>query len=81
MSRAAKASYFGRVYLDWAVFPFVETQAFHGDPKGYIVNFQDLRYAYPGHTALSGFVFLSPDLQVEEQGNNRDRPPSLGGSK
>ncbi len=80
-SRAAKASYWGRVYLDWAVFPFVETQTLEGDPKGFLVNFQDLRYAYPGRTALGGFVLLSPDLQVEEQGNNHDRPASLGGPK
>ncbi len=73
-SRAAKASYFGRVYLDWAVFPFVETQTLEGDPKGYLVNFQDLRYAYPGRTALGGFVLLSPDLQVQEQGMNSERP-------
>jgi inner membrane protein len=76
-SRAAKASYWGRIYLDWAVFPYVETQTLEGDPKGYLVNFQDLRYAYPGRTALGGFVLLSPDLQVEEQGNNHDRPAAL----
>jgi inner membrane protein len=76
-SRAAKESYFGRVYLDWAVFPFVETQTLEGDPKGYLANFQDLRYAYPGRIALGGFVLLSPDLRVEEQGMNSDRPAWL----
>ena len=81
VSQAAKASYFGRVYLDWAVFPVVETQLLEGDPRGYLVNFQDLRYAYPGRTALGGFVLLSPDLQVEAQGMNSDRPAALGGSK
>lgn len=78
-SRAAKASYWGRVYLDWAVFPLVETQTLTGDPKGYLVSFQDLRYGYPGHNALGGFVFLSPDLRVQDEGNNHDRPASLGG--
>ena len=77
VSQAAKASYFGRVYLDWAVFPVVETQTLEGDPKGYLVDFEDLRYAYPGRTALGGFVLLSPDLQVEEQGMNSDRPAWL----
>ena len=77
VSQAAKASYFGRVYLDWAVFPFVEVQPLEGNPKGYLVNFQDLRYAYPGRTALGGFVLLSPNLQVAAQGNNRDRPAAL----
>lgn len=81
MSEAAKASYFGRVYLDWAVFPFVETQALGGDPKGYLLSFQDLRYAYPGRNALGGFVLLNPDLQVEAQGMNSQRPSALGASK
>jgi inner membrane protein len=76
-TQAAKASYFGRVYLDWAVFPLVESQKLEGDPKGYLVNFGDLRYGYPGRTVLGGFVLLSPDLQVEAQGPNSDRPRSL----
>ncbi len=76
-SQAAKASHFGRVYLDWAVFPLVETQNLEGDPKGYLVDFGDLRYAYPGRNVLGGFVLLSPDLQVEAEGPNSDRPRSL----
>jgi len=36
-----------------------------------------LRYAYPGRSVLSGFVLLSPSLQVEEQGMNSDRPEWL----
>jgi len=78
---AGKASYWGRVYLDWAVFPFVESQTLEGEPKGYLVNFQDLRYAYPGRNALAGFVLLSPNLQVEAQGSNPERPPELRGIK
>jgi inner membrane protein len=76
-SEAAKASYFGRVYLDWAVFPLVETQKLEGDPKGYLVDFEDLRYAYPGRSVLGGFVLLSPNLQVEAQGTNSERPKAL----
>jgi inner membrane protein len=39
---AAKRSYLGRVYLDWAQYPLVETQTL---PEGeYIVDFQDLRF-------------------------------------
>ncbi len=77
ITRAAKASYFGRVYLDWAVFPLVETQTLEGDSKGYLVDFEDLRYAYPGRSVLGGFVLLSPNLQVEAQGMNSDRPAAL----
>jgi hypothetical protein len=39
---AAKASYLGRVYLDWAKFPITETES---TPDGdYIVYFHDLRF-------------------------------------
>ncbi len=39
---AAKRSYLGRVYLDWAAYPITQTEDLN---PGYIVNFQDLRYA------------------------------------
>jgi inner membrane protein len=39
---AAKKSYLGRVYLDWAAYPITQTQNFE---NGYEVTFQDLRYA------------------------------------
>ena len=39
---AAKKSYLGRVYLDWARYPITETET---PDNGYIVNFQDLRFA------------------------------------
>jgi hypothetical protein len=45
---AAKRSYLGRVYLDWAQYPITETetlgQSGQNAPEGYIVNFQDLRF-------------------------------------
>jgi inner membrane protein len=40
---AAKSSYLGRVYLDWAKYPVTEAETLDGD-RGYIVNFQDLRF-------------------------------------
>lgn len=39
---AAKRSYAGRVFLDWAQYPVTETETL--DDEGYIVRFQDLRY-------------------------------------
>ena len=39
---AAKKSYLGRVYLDWAAYPITQTQDV---ASGYLVQFQDLRYA------------------------------------
>jgi inner membrane protein len=42
---AAKKSYLGRVYLDWAQYPITETETLDPPQGGYIVNFQDLRFA------------------------------------
>ena len=41
---AAKKSYLGRVYLDWAQYPITETETLSSPESGYIVNFQDLRF-------------------------------------
>jgi inner membrane protein len=41
---AAKNSYLGRVYLDWAQYPLVETETLPPPESGYIVDFQDLRF-------------------------------------
>jgi len=78
---AAKSSYFGRVYLDWAVFPYVRQERFEDDKGGYLVEFQDLRYTYPSMTIarrapLAGFVLLSPGLRVLQQGMNSSKSPS-----
>jgi inner membrane protein len=77
--KVAKSSYFGRVYLDWAVFPFVQQQKLEGETRGYFVNFQDLRYTYPeisGRTALGGYVVLDPELRVLMQGMNSWTSPT-----
>jgi inner membrane protein len=41
---AAKKSYVGRVFLDWAKYPIAETEVLQGSEEGYIVRFQDLRF-------------------------------------
>ena len=41
---AAKKSYLGRVYLDWAKYPITEAESLPPPESGYIVNFQDLRF-------------------------------------
>lgn len=65
---AAKNSYLGRVYLDWAKYPVTETEQFqmNDGSTAYAIRFLDLRYAYPGRarTALSATVFLRDDLKV-----------------
>jgi inner membrane protein len=42
---AAKKSYVGRVYLDWAEYPITETEILKPPQEGYLVHFQDLRFA------------------------------------
>jgi len=42
---AAKKSYMGRIFLDWAQYPITETEVLEAPREGYIVHFQDLRYA------------------------------------
>ena len=77
VTQAAKASYFGRVYLDWAVFPITQTEQLQGPFKGYLVRFQDLRFAYPearGRATLGGWVLLGPDLRAQEEGTNSQKP-------
>jgi inner membrane protein len=70
---AAKKSYLGRVYLDWAQYPITETETLQGPEGGYIVNFQDLRFVQlPGlfgrrgepRRALGAGVQLDKNLQV-----------------
>jgi inner membrane protein len=41
---AAKTSYLGRVYLDWAQYPITETETLQFPQEGYLVHFQDLRF-------------------------------------
>ncbi len=63
---AAKRSYLGRVYLDWAQYPITETEQ-RIPELGYIVRFKDLRYDYPGRTGravLGASVELDRNLNV-----------------
>ncbi len=53
---AAKRSYLGRVYLDWARYPITETEKLWPPHEGYIVLFQDLRF-----TQLPNLPFLRRD--------------------
>jgi len=58
---AAKNSYLGRAYLDWAKFPVAEVER---QPGGYLVHFEDLRYAYP---EMKGRATLSSSVELDEQ--------------
>lgn len=77
---AAKASYMGRVYLDWAAFPYVHEENLGDVSSDRLVEFQDLRYTYPssrGQAPLSGYVLLSPTLRVLEEGMNSSRSAAV----
>jgi len=75
---AAKRSYLGRVYLDWAQYPMV-TEVSHG--SGYHVEFRDLRFGYPRlsgrRNILSASVDLDEHLRVvrESVGTRAQQPP------
>ena len=81
---AAKRSLVGRVYLDWARFPLVESERVPGG-DGYVVNFRDLRFDYfraplpgqqRGRTPLSADVMLDQNLHVVlfQIGNREEKP-------
>ena len=61
---AAKKSYLGRVYLDWAQYPIAEVEHRPDSEAAYIVSFHDLRYEYAGlgRRPLSSGVELDKNL-------------------
>jgi inner membrane protein len=69
---AAKNSYVGRRFLDWAQYPIAETETLQPPQQGWIVLFQDLRYsgvlrpftARPGRGGLSKTVEIDKNLHV-----------------
>jgi inner membrane protein len=74
---AAKRSYVGRVYLDWAQYPYVTEEKLDDDS---IVHFSDLRFQYPplrGRSALSCSVELDKNLHIvrEAFGLRQQSPP------
>ena len=67
---AAKKSYLGRVYLDWAQYPITETEQVSDGQVAYVVRFRDLRYDSPGRgtrTTLGAVVLLDRNLRVVEE--------------
>lgn len=77
---AAKKTYLGQVYLDWAQYPMTETEEHEAPRSGFLVSFKDFRYDYPGRTGrspLSADVELDNDLNVvsEDFGMHLGRPP------
>ena len=66
---AAKGSYLGQVYLDWAQYPLLEVEQPGTAGADYTVRLFDLRFAYPerrGHP-LGAAVVLNPKLQVDDE--------------
>jgi inner membrane protein len=68
---AAKQSYLGRVYLDWAQYPITETEPLtsggRGDMVRFLVRFKDLRFQQPGRSGrsvLSATVVVDRNLNV-----------------
>jgi inner membrane protein len=66
---AAKKSRLGQVFLDWARYPYVQTEILEAPDNGYLVHMRDLRFAYPGmnSTPLSIAIKLDRNLNVVSQ--------------
>jgi inner membrane protein len=75
---AAKRSYLGQVYLDWAKYPLVTAEPLEGGR--YQVRFEDLRFQSVENAAsrrrppLGAYVVIDPQLRVEEM--YVGRPPA-----
>jgi inner membrane protein len=84
---AAKHSYLGRAYLDWAAHPITETENL--DNGGYLVEFEDLRFWYSGYVLpwlrrgggkpLGAGVELNHSLQVVADIFGKERVPPEDG--
>lgn len=69
---AAKNSFMGRIYLDWAQYPITETEKLQLPQEGYIVRFRDLRFVQVpsdlsearGRSVLGAAVELDKNLRV-----------------
>lgn len=74
---AAKRSYIGRVYLDWAKFPVTEVEP--TPSGGHLVRFRDLRFDPPlrlgGRRPLSAGVILDSNLTVVTEFMGAAAPP------
>jgi inner membrane protein len=80
---AAKRSYLGRVYLDWAQYPITETEPLEAGDQGYIVRFKDLRFQQPGRASrsvLSAHVELDRNLKVVGEGFGAPKGATSSGS-
>ncbi len=78
---AAKRSYLGQVYLDWAEYPLITAEELEGGRHQ--VQFEDLRFESLADAAkrrrppLGAYVVLDPQLRVEEM--YVGRPPNKNG--
>lgn len=77
MTLAAKKSYFGRVYLDWAQYPMTEVEQLPPPRSDYLVRIYDLRYTYPERKGrgLGGWVLLDRNLHVLDQNFGMNTAP------
>jgi inner membrane protein len=78
---AAKGSYLGKAYLDWAAYPVTEAQQLASPQPGYVVRFNDLRFEGMGfgkRKPLSAGVELDGKLNVTAEVFGSRRHPVEG---
>lgn len=76
-TKAAKNSYLGRVYFDWAAYPITEIERRERPGEVlYVVHFRDLRFAYPERrgTPLAAYVLLDEKLNELAEGFSSRNP-------
>jgi inner membrane protein len=66
---AAKKSYVGRVFLDWAQYPITESETLQPPRQGYNVVFVDLRFAGISIAGRSSRRALSQTVQIDSKLN------------
>jgi inner membrane protein len=74
---AAKNTYLGRAYMNWARHPITETEPLELGERGYIVRISDLRFERAGreHYFPSASVRLNRDLSIADMSFGEQDPP------
>jgi inner membrane protein len=73
---AAKSTYLGQAYLDWARYPLLEVETRDEPVRSYIVRFMDLRFKYPDQDrrVLQPTIELDSNLRaIDEWWGDRER--------
>lgn len=66
-TQAARQTALGRGYLEWARFPLIDSETLPAPEAGYLVHFQDLRFAYPDSPRRILHAYIKLDEHLHER--------------